>query len=116
MNNATDPISEALDRLARAADANPLGDPMPGIMRKARANRRRATALVASGLAAVVAASFTLSSALDSPRAAQDPGTPTPQALRPSPLRAHRRPRPVSGLRRSTTRPAPTSTATVLLM
>ncbi|HEX6232426.1 MAG TPA: hypothetical protein VFZ63_04805 [Jiangellaceae bacterium] len=74
MNDTTDPIFKALDRLARVADTNPVGDPMPGIRRKARANRRRAAALVASGLAAVVAAGFAASSVVDFPRAAQDPG------------------------------------------
>jgi hypothetical protein len=74
MNNTTDPISKALDRLARVADSNPVGDPMPGITRKARANRRRVNALVASGLAAVAVAGFAVSSVVGFPQAVQDPG------------------------------------------
>lgn len=72
MNNTTDPVSKALDRLARVADSHPVGDPMPGISRKARANRRRATVLMASGLAAAVAAGFAASSVVDFPLTAQD--------------------------------------------
>lgn len=72
--NTTDPIFKALDRLARVVDTNPVGDPMPGIMRRARTNRRRANALVATGLAAVVAAGFAVSSVVDFPQAARDPG------------------------------------------
>jgi hypothetical protein len=74
MNHTIEPISEALDRLARVADTNPIGDPMPGIKRKARANRRRATALVACGLAATVTAGVTTVSLLDLPGLAGDNG------------------------------------------
>jgi hypothetical protein len=65
MNDTTDPVSEALDRLARVVDANPVGDPMPGIIRKARADRRRVTALAAGGVVAVVAATVGVVSAVD---------------------------------------------------
>lgn len=80
-----DPISEALDRLARIADTNPVGDPMPGITRKARANRRRATALVASGLAAVVTVGIGAASALDLPGSAGDPGYANSPSTSPAP-------------------------------
>jgi hypothetical protein len=85
MNNTNDPISSALDRLARVADTSPAGDPMPGIMRKARANRRRATALVASGLAAIVTAGVGTVSLLDLPGAARDPGFAITPSTSPTP-------------------------------
>lgn len=74
MNNTTDPIFEALDRLARVADTNPVGDPMQGITRKARANRRRATALATGGGAMVVASGVGFASVVDFPDPAQAPG------------------------------------------
>lgn len=74
MNNKTDPVLKALDRLASVVDTNPVGDPMPGITRRARANRRRATALVAGGGAVVVAAGVGVASAVDFPEAGRDPG------------------------------------------
>ncbi len=88
MNNTTDPIAKALDRLARVADTNPVGDPMPGITRKARANRRRATALVASGLAAVVTAGVGTAALLDLPDLldpAGDPGYANSPSTSPTP-------------------------------
>ncbi|MPZ60316.1 MAG: hypothetical protein GEU93_03260 [Propionibacteriales bacterium] len=85
MNNTTDPIFEALDRLARVADTNPVGDPMPGIMRKARANRRRATALAAGGVAAVVAVGFGVASALDVSGSAGPSGPVSPPSTTPTP-------------------------------
>lgn len=84
MNNTTDPIFEALDRLAGVADTNPVGDPMPGITRKARANRRRATALTAGGVAAVVAAGVSVGSVVDLPDAAPDPGYADPPKTSPT--------------------------------
>lgn len=72
--NTTDPIFEALDRLADVVDTRPAHDPMPGILSKARANRRRANALVAGGLVAVVGAGFGLWSAVDVFNAASSPG------------------------------------------
>jgi hypothetical protein len=90
MNNTTDPMFEALDRLARVVDANPVGDPMPGITRKARANRRRVTALTAGGVAAVVAAGVGVVSAVDFHDQARGPGytdspsTPTSSANKPA--------------------------------
>ncbi|PSK98660.1 hypothetical protein CLV30_11943 [Haloactinopolyspora alba] len=69
-----DPMHEALDRLARVADTRPVDDPMPGITRRARANRRRATAVVAGGLAAVVIAGAGALSVLDLPGRAGEPG------------------------------------------
>lgn len=74
MNNKTDPVLKALDRLASVVDNNPVGDPMPGITRRARANRRRATALAAGGGAVVVAAGVGVASAVDFPEAGRDPG------------------------------------------
>ncbi len=74
MNNTTDPIFEALDRLARVVDTNPVGDPMPGITRKARAHRRRVTALAAGGGAVVVAVGVGSASVVDFPDPARDPG------------------------------------------
>ena len=94
MNKNSDPIFEALDRLARVADTSPVGDPMPGITRKARANRRRATAFAAAGVAAVVAVGVSVASTVDVPDPARDPGyvstpstspTPTTSAPTPSP-------------------------------
>lgn len=98
MRNTSDPVSQALDRLARVADTTPAGDPMPGIMRKARANRRRGTAFVAGGLAAVVTAGVVTASLLDLPDPAGDhryastpstsptsiPSTPTPPPREPA--------------------------------
>ncbi len=72
MNNTTDPIFEALDRLARVVDTNPVGDPMPGITRKARAHRRRVTALATGGGAVVVAAGVGSASVVDFPDPARD--------------------------------------------
>lgn len=74
MNNKTDPILEALDRLTSVVDSNPVGDPMPGITRRARANRRRATALAAGGGTVVVVAGVGLASVVDFPEAGRDPG------------------------------------------
>lgn len=74
MNNKTDPVLKALDRLASVVDTNPVGDPMPGITRRARANRRRVTALAAGGGAVVVAAGVGVASAVDFPEAGRDPG------------------------------------------
>jgi hypothetical protein len=70
----TDPIFEALDRLAGVVDTKPVGDPMPGITRRARANRRRATAFAAGGVTAVVATGLGLAVVVDLPDSAQSPG------------------------------------------
>ncbi|WP_166346670.1 hypothetical protein [Phytoactinopolyspora limicola] len=97
--NDTDPIGDALDRLARVADTKPTGDPMPGIRRKARANRRRANALVVAGVAAVAAGIGTwavvdFSGDTNAPGYANDapttgptpaPSTPTPPPTSPPP-------------------------------
>ncbi|NED99917.1 hypothetical protein [Phytoactinopolyspora halotolerans] len=84
--NTPDPMFEALDRLARAADSRPAGDPMPGIVRKARANRRRANALVAGGLVAVAAAGFGLSSVVGVPQLSREPGYAETPTMSPSPI------------------------------
>lgn len=97
MTNATDPIHEALDRLAGVVDAQPGADPMPGITRKARANRRRVITLAAGGVAAVVAAGVGVVSVVELPDQGRGPGyagspsspptsapsTPTPSASEP---------------------------------
>jgi hypothetical protein len=74
MNNTTDPIFEALDRLAGVVDTKPAGNPLPGITRKARANRRRTTALAAGGVAAVAAASLGVATVVDLPDQSREPG------------------------------------------
>jgi hypothetical protein len=74
MSNATDPVFEALDRLASVVDSRPAADPMPGITRRARAHRRRVTALAAGGVMTVGAAGIAVASALDFPDPARDPG------------------------------------------
>jgi hypothetical protein len=74
MNNTKDPLFEALDRLARAVDNEPFGDPMPGITRKARANRRRVAALTVGGVAAVAVAGVAAGAVIDFPD-----GTPEPE-------------------------------------
>lgn len=86
MNDRTDPVFKAMDRLARVADSSPVDDLMPGIMRRARANRRRAAALTAGGVAAVVAAGFGVVFAVELPDLARGPEVVSPSTTSPSPV------------------------------
>lgn len=86
MNNSTDPIFEALDRLSRVADSSPVDDPMPGITRKARANRRRTAALTVGGIAAAVVAGFGVVSAVEMPELAGGPDIAGPPTTTPAPI------------------------------
>lgn len=78
MSNETDRVFETLDRLARDVDIEPACDPMPGIISRARANRRRATVVTAECMAGVVAAGIGLASAVGFSGSADGPRVATP--------------------------------------
>lgn len=90
--NTTDPIHEALDRLAKVADTHPVADPMPGVTRRARANRRRTVALSAGASSLVVVAGLGFASVLNLPDPAGSLGY--ADSPSPSPSPAPRTPAP----------------------
>lgn len=74
MTSTKDPIFDALDRLAGVADADPVGDRMPAIARRAKTNRQRTVALTTVAVAAVAAVGYGAVSRLDLVGRAEDPG------------------------------------------
>lgn len=69
MSGTDDRLQDALDRLAARADSAPPTDPVPGIVRRARARRRRANALAAgaAGATVLVSAGVLMTSGLPGP-------------------------------------------------